>query len=74
MVEVEEPGVPEDIEESIGAALSLVTAIELDVAKLFEVSRATAKIVLLPLVVAVESHTIEYGEEVSSLPCFTPWI
>ena len=47
------------IDEMTGAVLSAVTVTELDVAKLLDVSRATAKIVLLPEVVAVESHTIE---------------
>src|SRR5665213_1683037 len=61
------PGVPEEIAEETGAVLSSVTVIDEEVAKLLEVSRATANIVFEPDEVAVESHVIEYGELVSSL-------
>src|SRR3984893_12156705 len=60
------------VSETEGAVLSTVNAIAEEVARLFEVSRATATIDLEPLEVAVLSHVTEYGEEVSSEPMMTP--
>jgi hypothetical protein len=73
MVEVFCPGVPEEIDESTGAVLSTVNATADDVARLPDVSRATATIDLEPLEVAVLSHVIEYGDEVSSEPMMAPF-
>jgi hypothetical protein len=58
MVALVVPGVPDEIEEMTGGVLSTVKATAVDVARLFNVSRATATIDLAPLDVAVESHVI----------------
>ena len=66
-------GVPDEIEEITGGVLSTVTATVVEVARLPDVSRATATIDLEPLEVAVLSHVTEYGAEVSSAPMMTPF-
>jgi hypothetical protein len=61
------------IDEMAGPMLSTVTATVVEVARLFEVSRATATIDFDPLDVAVVSQVTEYGKEVSSAPTTTPF-
>jgi hypothetical protein len=67
-------GYPYEIAEIVGPAeLSTVTVTGVEVAKLFDVSRATATIEYDPLDVAVVFQLIEYGPEVSSEPIVTPF-
>jgi len=59
-------------ELSVGS-FDVVMEMALEVATLPEGSRATATTVFESEEVAVESHDMEYGEEVSSLPCKIPF-
>lgn len=56
----------------IGAVLSMVTVADVEVAKLFDVSLATATIVCVPSLFVVESSVPVYGEVVSSEPMSVP--
>lgn len=58
--------------EMTGAVLSRVTVTAVEVARLPDVSRATATMDFDPLDVAVLSQVTAYGEDVSSAPIITP--
>ena len=71
MVEVAE-AVVDAMDEMTGPVLSTVKETADDVARLFEVSRATATMDFVPLEVAVLSQVTPYGDEVSSEPMMAP--
>jgi hypothetical protein len=66
------PGVPEEINEITGAALSTVTVTAAEVAEFPAASRATATIECDALLTEVLSQVSEYGDDVTSEPTFAP--
>jgi hypothetical protein len=72
MVALVAPGVPEEINEITGAALSTVTVTAAEVAEFPAASRATATIECDALLTDVLFQVIEYGDDVTSEPTFAP--